>query len=255
MRRLRICGVAVLAALALTGCFGWMRPKAAALPPAPALEARPVPVETKPPADQAQLREQLARVAAELSDLQNAVARVTATSQRHDGELQAIERRLGELSARARDGVAPAPPGFAPAAPIPAPPPASSPAITTPEDLFGTGLAKYRAGELDAALLVLYELIANYPSHPLRATAQIHVADIYYAQKNFRGALSELESLLDTMPAGAKTPDVLVKAGLCQRKLGDVAKARAAWTRVVKEYPGSAAARQAQTLLRDSRGG
>ena len=195
MRHPRIGAVAMVAALALSGCAFWKWPKPVSRPPVsearPAPEARPVPVAATPPADQAQLREQLSRVAAELDDLQNALARVLATTQRHDGELQAIQRRLGELSERTRDGVVPSPQGFAPPGPTPAPPPASS-AITTPEDLFGTGLAKYRAGELDAALLVFYDLIANYPAHPLRAPAQIQVADIYYAQKNFRGALSEL---------------------------------------------------------------
>ena len=252
MRHPRIWAVAMVAALALSGCAFWKWPKPVS--PPPVSEARPAPVAATPPADQAQLREQLSRVAAELDDLQNSLARVLATTQRHDGELQAIQRRLGELSERARDGVVPSPQGFAPPGPTPAPPPASS-AITTPEDLFGTGVAQYRAGELDAALLVFYDLIANYPAHPLRAAAQIQVADIYYAQKNFRGALSELESLLAQPPAGVKTADVLVKAGLCQRKLGEVTKARAAWSRVVKEYPGSAAARQAQALLRDARGG
>jgi TolA-binding protein len=123
------------------------------------------------------------------------------------------------------------------------------------DDLYRTGTAKFRAGELDAAVLVFYELILNHPMHPLRERAQFQVADIVYAQKDFRAALIEFEGLAAAVPNGAKTPDTLLKIGLCHRELGDETRARAAWERVTREYPGSAAARQAQTLLRSSRSG
>ena len=52
------------------------------------------------------------------------------------------------------------------------------------------------------------------------------------------------------MPNGAKVPDALLKIGLCQRGLGDGALAKQTWERLVRDYPGSVAARQARVLLR-----
>jgi TolA-binding protein len=76
------------------------------------------------------------------------------------------------------------------------------------------------------------------------------VADIFYTQKDYRGALAEFEALLAALPKGAKAPDTLLKIGLCQRALGDGARARRTWERVVREFPSSVAARQARVLLR-----
>jgi TolA-binding protein len=258
--------VAVAAvALALWGCAGKARVSQDVPPPAPVSEGRldrtgselrePARTESSSAADQHQLGEQVSRIAGELNDLQNAVAKVIASSRRQEGQLQALERRVAELATRSRDGVGSVPEGFAPSSTPTAPAPGSSTSTAPADDLYRTGMARFRAGELDAAVLVFYELILNHPTHPLRATAQFQVADIFYSQKDLRGALLEFEGLAAAVPNGARTPDALVKIGLCHRGLGDEKQARAAWERVTQEYPNSAAARQAQTLLRSSRSG
>ena len=101
-----------------------------------------------------------------------------------------------------------------------------------------------------AAILSFYDLIVTYPDDSLREGAQFLVADIFYNQRDFRGALTEFEALLAAVPRGEKVPDALVKIGLCQKSLGDAARAKRTWERVVKDYPASLAARQARALLR-----
>lgn len=264
MIRPRLALAAALAGLLLSGCGsgGLLRARADRGEPAADASARaPTEVvsvtrpEPGPPPGGLRLEEQVARVASELNDLQNALAKVMATARRQDAQLMAIERRLGERSARGREGGGAAPPGFAPSMINPTPSPGSSSATTPADDLFRTGMARLRAGELDAAVLTFYELIANHPAHPLRESAQFQVADVFYSQKDLRGALAEFESLLAAVPRGAKAPDALVKVGLCQRGLGDEIRARKTWERVIRDYPNSAAARQAQALLRGSRQG
>lgn len=201
------------------------------------------------------LVEQVSRIANELSELQNAVARLIAASRDQEGQLQALHRRVSELAAQSRDGVGSIPRGFAPSPRTQPPQPdASAPAGpvpgTTAEDLYRSGLAKLRAGEPDGAVLILYELVANHPTHPLRESAQFVVADIFYSQRDLRGALAEFEGLLAAVPRGQKTADTLLKIGLCQRGLGDEAGAQSTWGRLVKEHPNTTAARQARVLLR-----
>jgi TolA-binding protein len=122
--------------------------------------------------------------------------------------------------------------------------------VSPAEELYRGGLAKYQAGDLDGAVVALYEVVANFPSDPARERAQFLVAEIFYAQKDFGSAAAEYEGLLGAVPAGARSPEALLKLGMAQRSLGDEARARRAWERLVKEFPNSAPARQARTLLK-----
>lgn len=241
--------VAVVA-LCLAGCAETFRPRAVTVEqPRPPVEAeRPaVPVVAEPP----RLAEQLARIAGELGELQNAVAKLMAASRQHEDQLSHLQRRLSELESQTRNRSAPVPGGFAPAGPPAAPPVRLGSATTAPaEDLYRAGIERFRAKQWDAAVLIFYDLLVTHPDHALRENAQFLVADIFYTQKDYRGALAEFEALLAALPKGGKAPDTLLKIGLCQRALGDGARARRTWERVVREFPTSVAARQARVLLR-----
>lgn len=264
----------MLVLLALSGCAGSPRSRASLPEPPPPKVAPPAPEPERSagpasPDRTARTGDQLARVATELAELQNAMAKLMAAARQHDDQLLYLTRRINELDARnrGRGGSAFAPPpaspsspslppvGTAPVAPPPRGPAAGPAPPTSPAaDLFQTATAKYQAGDLDAAVIMLYDLVATYPTHPLRERAQYLVADIFYTQKDLRGALAEFEALLAAVPAGSRVPDALLKVGLCQRGLGDEARARRAWERVIREYPSTAAARQARVLLRTPKG-
>ena len=148
----------------------------------------------------------------------------------------------------------PAPPAAPPAPPVAPPAPPSAAAPSPASALYQSGLAKFQAGELDGAVVTLYEVVANYPKDPARERAQLLIGEIFSAQKDYRGAIAELEGLIAAVPAGTHVPDALLRIGMAQRSLGDEARARRAWTRLVRDYANSAAAQQARTLLRPGRG-
>ena len=248
---------AAVLALVLAGCESFDKPPAT-------LEARKPPAATAPAeseptrsaaVDQPRVAEQLSRIAAELGELQNAVAKLIASSRLQDDQLSYLRRRVEELEALNRSRQAPVPSGFAPPAPgappTPPPTPLASATTTPAADLYRAGVQKLQAKDLDAAILIFYDLIATYPDNPLREGAQFLVGDIFYNQRDFRGALAEFEALIAAVPRGEKVPDALLKIGLCHRDLGDAARAKRTWERVVKDYPASVAARQARVLLRN----
>ena len=247
---------AALVALTLAGCGDIAKRQAAVEAPRP---AAPLAAANQPQgatAEPARLAEQIARIAGELSDLQNAVAKLIAASRQQDDQLTFLRRRLEELEAPNRGRLPAAPSGFAPSAPTAptsaAPPTPLASATTTPAaDLYRTGVEQLRAKDLDAATLSFYDLIVTYPDSPLRESAQFLVGDIFYQQKDWRGAMAEFEALISAVPRGEKVPDAFLKIGLCQRGLGDTARAKRTWERVVREHPGSVAARQARALLRN----
>ena len=262
-RLTHLIGVAALV-LALAGCAE-VGKQPAAPEPSRSTAAPGVNPPAGPAGDARAANDQVARIASELAELQNAVAKLIATSRQQDDQLNYLRRRMDELESPNRGRLPAAPSGFAPSAPpapaapgapagpgAPAPPPLLSSATTTPAaDLYRTGVEQLRAKSNDAAILTFYDLIATYPDSPLRESAQFLVADIYYQQKDWRGALAEFEALVAAMPRGEKAPDALLKIGLCQRDLGDGARAKRTWERVVREYSQSAAARQARALLRN----
>ena len=239
----------VAMALVLAGCGAFFRPRPTGVEAtrSPAEEA-PRPPAPEPP----KLVEQLTRVASELSELQNVVAKLMVSARQLEDQLGYLQRRVGELESQGRSRVPAPPSGFAPPVPTPAPaaPPLRSATTTPAEDLYRVGVEKLQAKELDAALLILYDLITTYPGHPLREGAQLLVADVLYQQQDYRGALAELDALVGAVPSGGKVPDALLKTGLCQRSLGDGALAKRTWERLVRDFPESVAARQARVLLR-----
>ena len=244
-------------ALVLAGCATLDKPPAtleARKPPAGMTQAESESAPRPAAVDQTRVAEQLNRIAAELGELQNAVAKLIASSRLQDDQLAYLRRRVEELEAQNRGRQAPVPSGFAPLAPgtAPTPPPAAlASATTTPAaDLYRAGVQKLQAKGLDAAILTFYDLIVTYPDDPLREGAQFLVADIFYNQRDFRGALAEFEALIAAVPRGEKVADALLKIGLCQKNLGDAPRAKRTWARVVKDYPASLAARQARALLR-----
>jgi tol-pal system protein YbgF len=133
-----------------------------------------------------------------------------------------------------------------------APHPVRASATTTPAaELYRAGTTQLKAKNFDAATLSFYDLIVTYPNDPLRESAQFLVADIYFTQKDYRGALVEFEALIAAVPRGERVPDALLRIGQCQKSLGDAGRAKRTWERIVKDYPASVAARQARVLLRN----
>jgi tol-pal system protein YbgF len=276
---------------ALAGCAGASAPRPAAEVAAAPQPAPPAPPVVAPVPEPPRQADALARIASELTELQNAVAKLMLNARQHDDQLLYMQRRLTELETQARNRAAAPVPGFAPSpspAPAPLPPPPIAPPTALPptmspsaavrpdpappiplppsappsasapasvaEDLFQVGLAKFQSGDLDGAVVTLYEVVASYPSEPVREQAQFLIGDIFYTQKDYRGAVAELEGLIKAAPKSVRVPDALLKLGMAQRSLGDETQARRAWQRLVKDYPNSEAARQARALMRASKG-
>lgn len=69
-------------------------------------------------------------------------------------------------------------------------------------------------------------------------------------QQDYRHAVAEFRRVLEMTPASPRAADALLRIGMCHATLGESARAVAAWQRVARDYPGSAAAGTARGLLR-----
>lgn len=122
-------------------------------------------------------------------------------------------------------------------------------APATIERAYAAALATFRVREHGQAVLDFLEFIARYPTHPRAASAQYWIGEAYYAQRDYRQALVEFAKVLERPGPNASAPDSLWKIGLCHANLRAPGRAREAWQRLVREHPGSEAARRARAQL------
>jgi len=192
------------------------------------------------------LSEQIAKLKSSLSETEDAMRSLRATP-------------VPPESSPAPPFVPPPAPALAPV-PIPAPAPRpAAPAATAPaappsrdaeaDRIFAAALATLRAGDDGQAALEFTEFVAQFPNHPQAAAAQNYLGEAYYRQRDYRQAMGEFQKTVDGYTQAAQVSEALLKIGLCQRALGDPARAKASWEQVVKQFPKSDAARQARTLL------
>lgn len=265
--RALLCGVA---AAALTGCAsgrGAQTPQDA--PPARITLADVKSAQDAQAQDLARLAgdvkamdAQQAFLVAEIKSLGEQIAKLKASLSDAEGEMRSLRATPVPPESRPAPAVVPSPAAPAAPEPVPAPAPrpaspsAAAPAPAAPpsrnaeaDRMFAAALAKLRAGDDGQAALEFTEFVAQFPSHPQAAAAQNHIGDAYYRQRDYRQAMGEFQKTVDGYTQAAQVSEALLKIGLCQRSLGDSARAKASWEQVVKQFPKSDAARQARALL------
>jgi tol-pal system protein YbgF len=205
---------------------------------------------------------QQAFLVAEIKNLSEGIAKLKSSLSEAEGAMRSLRATPVPPEARSAQTVAPPPAPSATPAPIPSPAPAprpAAPAAPAPaaplsrnaeaDRIFAAALAKLRAGDDGQAALEFTEFVAQFPSHPQAAAAQNHIGEAYYRQRDYRQAMGEFQKTVDGYTQAVQVSEALLKIGLCQRSLGDLARAKASWEQVVKQFPKSDAARQARTLL------
>jgi len=91
--------------------------------------------------------------------------------------------------------------------------------------------------------------LATYPASGLRSNAQYWLAETYYAQLEFQTALGEFQKVIEQYPQSQKLPDALLKHGYCNFELRNFAAARQSLTQVMRQFPETDFATQAQQRL------
>ncbi len=106
-------------------------------------------------------------------------------------------------------------------------------------------------GQESQALVSFTDFLRRYPEHKLVGDAQFSIGEIFYRQRKYPQALNEFQKVKDLLKGGSqRTPDAFVRIGECHLKLGNVDRARIEWNAVRRRYLGTAAAMQADVLLK-----
>lgn len=103
--------------------------------------------------------------------------------------------------------------------------------------------------QYEQAVMAFKQFLSSYPDSLLADNAQYWLAESYYVTEQFQPALQQFQMVIDKYPRSRKAPDALLKLGYCNYELKNWNDARAALTRVQREFRDTTAARLAQQRL------
>jgi len=109
----------------------------------------------------------------------------------------------------------------------------------------------WRADELDNCIDQFRKFLHTYPASPHADDAVFWMGDCYFKQGDFRNAILRFDDVVSNYPTSEKAPDALYRQGESLLRLGPGyhQAAKTAFERVLREYPDSARAQEAQQQL------
>jgi tol-pal system protein YbgF len=235
MRQARVIRYLVVATfllfLAACGQFPGMRTN---MPPTP---AEPPPGAAAAPPDLA---------AAPAPDLAQQVQNLEA-------RVQQLESQLAQQQGRS------APPAATKPRPLPAPAAASPPTAVAPapassgsEKNYTEGMRLYQAKKYGEARNQLHQYLKSQPKGPKAPEARYYLADSFYQEGKFKEAGVEFNKLRLQFPKSILAPAGLLRQALCYKNQQQMGTYRSTLQKLVKAYPNSPEAREAQKMLKES---
>jgi TolA-binding protein len=170
-----------------------------------------------------------------------------------EARVQQLEGRVAQLEAgkKAPAGVKeralPAP--STPSYPKPAAPAVSSAAA---EKHYTEGMRLYHAKKYGEARKQLYQYLKHQPRGPKAPEARYYLADSFYQEGKYREAGVEFNKLRLQSPKSLLAPAGLLRQALCYKNQHQMSTYRSTLKKLVKAYPNSPEAKEAQKLLKES---
>ncbi len=144
-------------------------------------------------------------------------------------------------------------PAAEPPAPAPgdtvgtAPPASPGPAQT--KAIYDAAYLDLNRGNYSLALLEFRDFLSKAPDSELADNAQYWIGECYYAQRDFKTAITEFSKVESDYPKGDKVPAAMLKVAYSQLQLDDRAAARASMRDLIRRFPKSDEATQARAKL------
>ncbi len=224
--------LAVVTLLALPAACGTMPGMRTSMPPTPA--------ETPPGTEAA-------------GQPQAAPADLAKQVQNLQSQVQQLESRVAQMEAH--------PAGPAPAKPHAIPAPSTSlypkatakPAVSgaAAEKHYTEGMHQYQAKKYAEARTQFYDYLKSQPRGPRAPEARYYLADSFYQEAKYQEAAVEFNKLRLQFPKSILAPAGLLRQALCYKNQQQMSTYRDTLRKLVKAYPNSPEAKEAQKMLKE----
>jgi TolA-binding protein len=125
-----------------------------------------------------------------------------------------------------------------------------APAGPGPAQLYQSSLDQLRRGSAGVARGGFEELLKNYPTYEDAPEAMVYIAETYAKERNQVAADSVYGLVIQRYPKSPKVATALYKRALSMKAAGRKVDARAAFDRILKDFPNSDEAELARGQLR-----
>lgn len=125
-------------------------------------------------------------------------------------------------------------------------------APTAADAQFERALTQMKTGNSEAGVAQMAQFVADWPKHPKADNALYLSGMAYVADRDFAKATEFFERVVAQFPAGDAVVDSMLRLADCRLRLNHPREARATWEKIVSNFPGTAAATQAQARLASS---
>lgn len=186
-------------------------------------------------------------LAGQVQSLSESVEELKSRLGKLQQQLADTQSVVQSLDAKLSGGATPstgAPSGAAAATP----PPSNLPSA---EVLYSTALRDFTSGKYDLARQEFTDYLKYYNQTDLAANAQFYIGETFYAQKDFRRAITEYDKVLEGYPEGSnKQAAAQLKKGYALLELDEREAGVRELRSVIKRFPNSEEARLARERLR-----
>jgi tol-pal system protein YbgF len=193
--------------------------------------------------DTAQLRRSLLDLQAQIEALRGEIARLNGQNEQVLRELGEVQRRQKDVAQSVEERLRKVEPAKVSVD--------GREFIADPNESreFEAALAIFRRGEFPAAQAAFTEFLRKYPQSGFRPTALFWLGNAQYANRDYRGAVTNFRALLAAAPDHPRAAEAVLSIANCQIELKDNAGARRTLDELVKAYPQSEAASAAKERL------
>jgi len=178
-----------------------------------------------------------------MQDVQARVGKLSQQMTEMQALLQTIDGTLSAPGSAPAGGAATSGPGASGAAPGVAP--------ISADTLYQNGLRDFTGGNYDLARQEFSDYLKNFPTNALAGNAQFYLGEVAYAQEDYQAAVTQYDMVLYSYPKSYKLAAALLKKGQAEVKLGQKASGTRDLREVIRRFPGTDEARQAQARLKD----
>ena len=170
-----------------------------------------------------------------------------------EARVQQLESRVADLEGRP-GAPAPAREHKERAVPPPSTPSSPKPAVESAaaEKNYTEGMRLYHAKKYGEARQQLHQYLKNQPRGPKAPEARYYLADSFYQEGKYQEAGVEFNKLRLQSPKSILAPAGLLRQALCYKNQQQLGTYRSTLQKLVKAYPNSPEAKEAQKMLKES---